>query len=250
MRQDNFYQSDIPVEAEKRFISPYRREERCTESGCGASIWLEECEYWLNGELVGKRSFEEDGSLAIERPFRHGKFHGRYYRWHIDAGLEYAAMYLNGKRHGNTYQWDEDGTLIGSSTFEHGTGYDLWWDRYWQANKPGFFLAEVMAYKDGRQHGFQWWLNEDQQSVWKEMHYWEGNWHGIWRMWDHDGILDPGYPKYFVCNNEVDRKTYVAASLKDPTLPAWREADQLAGRTFPEDLRQFLTRIDAENRKF
>ena len=54
---------------------------------------------------------------------------------------------------------------------KHGTGLDLWRCKKTRGNKR-VFLAEG-SIKEGKWHGFEWWLNEDQKSVYDEHPFWE-----------------------------------------------------------------------------
>jgi hypothetical protein len=80
-----------------------------------------------------------------------------------------AEPYFNGLPHGIAKQFD-NGKLIGTYTMKHGTGLDLWRG---VAEDGTIRLHEARYKKDGRWHGFEWWLNhEDQESCWQECHYW------------------------------------------------------------------------------
>ena len=228
------YQSSIPSETKEKFISAYISQQHCNGNGCGGAVWLEKREYWLQGKVVGIRYFEEDGTLAIETPLKDDKYHGTYYRFYETGTLEYALPYLHGKQHGQSCQWTPGGLLMGTSSFSHGTGYDLWWHPFMELDKPGFYLAEILPYKDGVPHGVEWWLNEDQQSVYIERYYREGNLHGIERWWDVDGHLREDYPNFYIHNNIVSQEEYISATHNDPTLPKFVENDQLPQRTFPD----------------
>ncbi len=48
----------------------------------------------------------------------------------------------------------------------HGTGVDLWRQKKNWGNGCTY-LSEARYIKDGKWHGFEWWLNEDQKSVWR-----------------------------------------------------------------------------------
>ena len=65
---------------------------------------------------------------------------------------------------------------------KRGTGLDLWWQEGYESGRA--YLAEARYVKDGKWHGFDWWLNEDQKSVWQERHFQSDQQHGIERSWN------------------------------------------------------------------
>ena len=79
-----------------------------------------------------------------------------------------------------------EGRLIGTYRMHRGTGLDLW---YRQREDGSIYLGEVHHLLEGRRHGFEWWINEDQETVYIERHWREGQLHGIWREWNAAGRL-------------------------------------------------------------
>ena len=64
----------------------------------------------------------------------------------------------------------------------HGTGLDLWRGVDPKEGIPRLYEARYL--KDGKWHGFEWWLNhEDQRSLCQESHFWNDRMHGIQRSW-------------------------------------------------------------------
>jgi hypothetical protein len=118
----------------------------------------------------------------------------------------------------------------------HGTGYDVW--RGQIADGP-VHVSEIHPMRDGLPHGFEWWLNEDQESVHEEKPWCEGKLHGVERFWV-GGKLRRGYPKYWVRDKAVQRRQYVSAARKDPTLPPFRLKDNSPRREFPPEIRRLL----------
>jgi hypothetical protein len=47
---------------------------------------------------------------------------------------------------------------------------------------------------NGRRHGFEWWLNQDEQSVYQERYWSDDEAHGIEREWDAQEHCDLGSP--------------------------------------------------------
>ena len=59
-------------------------------------------------------------------------------------------------------------------------------------------------------------------------------------MWI-DGIkLDPGYPKFHVNDEVVDKAAYIEKRKTDASLPEYRAADDGNEREFPEEVRKAM----------
>jgi len=201
---------------------------------------LQTVEYVLDGEVVGIRRFIQDGTMGSETPLKDGLVHGTmYYFDDIPDGVlkvTFAEPYRNGLAHGTAKQWSEDGKLIGTYTMKHGTGVDLWRHKSFLPGSA-YIVHEARHIKDGKWHGFEWWLEEDQKSVHQEAHFWENLQHGIRREWNSNGRLRRGYPQYWVNNERVSKRQYLSDCTKDPNLPPFREADNLPKRKFPPEVR-------------
>ena len=214
------YRSSIPKKAKERVLA--------TRSSTPKQSLAE---YILNGEVVGTRQFNENGVLEFECPLKNGVPHGTLY--HFENGVvTFAEHYSNGLAHGTAKQWSYDGELIGAYTMKHGTGLDLWrvknnWD------DGRVYLAEARFVKDGKWHGFEWWLDEDQKTAHDEHHFWENLQHGIQRSWNSQGRLRRGYPRYWVSNMRVTKRKYLRACANDSNLPLYREQDNSPARKFP-----------------
>lgn len=188
-------------------------------------------QYYLGDELVGERQFHESGEPEGEWPQKDGRLHGTVYRWDEPGVLLSAEPYREGLPHGVAKQW-HGGQLIGTYTMKRGTGVDLWW-QVWEGR---VYLSEVHYMEHGLLHGFDWWLNEDQRSLWSESHFFRGQPHGIEREWNEQGKLSRGYPKYWVEGRQVNKRQYLAASKRDKTLPAFRSVDDSPRRRFPPEV--------------
>jgi hypothetical protein len=114
----------------------------------------------------------------------------------------------------------------------HGTGIDLWWISF---ENGSTYLSEVRYLRAGKRHGFEWWLNEDGRSVWRESHFRDGRMHGIERSWNGQGRLRRGYPRYWVDDVRVTKRQYVRARVGDAALPPFREPDNRPQRRFPSE---------------
>jgi hypothetical protein len=122
--------------------------------------------YLVGRSIVGYRLFDTDGELLHDCGVRRGRRHGREYRLDFPGKLLSATAYYNGLEHGLARQWSDDGRVIGTYRMKNGTGADLWWQE--GLAKPGKpYLAEVHFMLKGHRHGFEWWLNEDQRSVYQ-----------------------------------------------------------------------------------
>jgi len=216
------YRPSIPKAARERVVATFID-----------GPWKYKAEYLLQGKVVGIRFFHRTGDVEYECPLRNGVKHGIEYRSDIPGKLLSAEPYLNGLPHGVARQWSDDGRLIGTYTMKHGTGLDLWWCG--PGENRSSYLSEARYLKGGKRHGFEWWLNEDQRSVWEERHFQESQMHGIERSWNQRGSLRRGYPRYWVNNRRVDKRQYLRECAKDPSLPRFRHIDNRPQRNFPPE---------------
>ena len=221
------YRSSIPKSAQERVVSSHK------SNGMKHRV-----DYIVDGKLVGFRQFNEEGEIEFERPLRDGLTHGTVYMFHGDINrsgeITFSEPHKNGLAHGTARQWSEhDGSLIGTYSMKHGTGLDLW--RNWSYVTKAEYLSEARYIKSGKWHGFEWWINED-QALNKENHFQEDLQHGILREWNASGKLRRGYPKYWVANVQVSKRKYLAACVKDASLPLFQEADNQPQRIFPPEV--------------
>lgn len=220
------YRSSIPKNAQEKVVATYRT---------GPQKYKVDCV--LGGKIVGLRSFDAEGHIESETPLKNGLVHGTVY--FFESGIvSFLEPYRNGFSHGTAKQWSEEGELLGTYTMKHGTGWDLWrCKETWGTGS--IYLSEARHYKEGKRHGFEWWLDfEDQSRVWQESHFLEGLSHGIERQWNSEGTLSRGYPKYWVKGQRVTKRQYISASSKDPTLPAFRLKDNKPKRDFPPEVKE------------
>ncbi len=195
------------------------------------------CEYRIGGKAVGRRVYSTQGQLILETPLRDSKKHGRELTWGDDGKLELVEPFYYGKIHGTAKQYDRGGRVIGTYQMVHGTGYDVWRNRY--SDGP-WYVSEIHSQRDGLLHGFVWWLEPDQQSVHDEKYWHDGKLHGIAREWNSAGRLRRGFPKYWVHDQAVTKRQYLAAARKDPTLPPFRLNDNRPRREFSPEIRRLL----------
>jgi hypothetical protein len=191
----------------------------------------------LDGRVVGQRAYTRDGRLVIETPLKDGKKHGREYVWEEDGALVSMEPYVDGKIHGVAKQYGRNGKIIGTYRLVHGTGFDIWRQ---EREDGSIYISEIHSLENGLPHGYEWWLNEDQQSVWYERHWYAGQYHGVEREWNSAGKLRSSYPKYWIRGEPVIKRHYVKAAHHDDTLPPFRESDNRPQRGFPPKLQRLL----------
>lgn len=205
-------------------------------------------EYLVGRSIVGYRLFDTDGELVLDCGVRRGRRHGREYRLDVPGKLLSATAYRNGLEHGLARQWSDDGRLIGTYRMRNGTGVDLWWQETWtKPRRP--YLAEVHFMVKGRRHGFEWWLNQDERSVYQERHWSDDEAHGIEREWDGAGTLRLGFPKFYVRGGRVTKRAYERERVHDSSLPPYQVEDDRPQRTFPHVIdRRLAIRTETSGR--
>ncbi len=135
--------------------------------------------------------------------------------------------------HGLAKQYGRNGKVIGTYRFVRGTGYDIWRHE----NEDGLIgISEIFSVREGALHGYEWWVNLDQCSVWHERHWQHGEHHGIERMWNQEGRFRKGYPKYWIRGRAVSKRTYLKSAERDKTLPEYREEENHPQRKFPAEI--------------
>lgn len=221
--------SDIPTGAVEQLVSEYRRE--------GGAIYYRIMDYLLNGVLVGQRSYAQNEQLVIETPLKNGEKHGREYTWDEDGNLSLIEPYLNGKIHGTAKQYGRHGQVIGTYSLRHGTGFDIWRD---ESEEGTISISEIHSLREGLPHGYEWWLRPKPHTVWHERHWEQGQYHGIERLWNWEGKLSRGYPKYWIRDQQVTKRQYLRAAQDDPTLPPFQLKENSPRRRFPPAIERLL----------
>jgi len=221
----------IPVGTTEREIQAYREQEGFT--------YFRVIECILNGEVVGWRAYDGEGTLRRETPLKDGKKHGREYIWDERGKLESVEPYVEGQLHGLAKQYNRSGKVLGSYRFVHGAGYDIW--RGERAD-GSVTISEIFSVQDSRLHGYEWWPRADQRSVWHERHWQQGQVHGIERMWNEKGKLKRGYPKYWIQGKAVRKRVYMRQAEKDKALPKYREKENRPQRRFPNEIEKLMSK--------
>ena len=192
--------------------------------------------YIKNGKVVGIRAFFETGEPETEWILHDGIMKD-HQDWDAPGILTFHQPFRNGLEHGTARQWNHNGKPLGSFTMKWGCGIDLWR----QENEDGsIFLAEVMYYKDGQAHGFDWFIDDNQRTVHIESHYQAGLLHGIRREWNPDGRLKRATPQYWVSGRRVTKRQYLKSSKTDEALPPYRKIDDRPKRIFPPEIAKHL----------
>jgi antitoxin component YwqK of YwqJK toxin-antitoxin module len=220
------YISSISVTAKERIVVTH-------DNGSKART-----QYTSGGKIVGVRLWDEEGNLELETPLQNQVKHGIEYSWDVPGIINFAEPFENGIVHGQARQWSDNGCLMGTYTMVLGTGIDLWRA---EREDGSIYLAEVLYLLNGQRHGFDWWLNEDQTSVYIERHWAHGQLHGIEREWNKNGRVCRGFPRYNVSGQQVTKRQYIAHCRKDQTLLAFDANDNQSQRVFPSEIARHLT---------
>ena len=224
------FKSCIPSNAKERLIQKYKKSKGC--------IWLEKRECSVGKNVVGYRCYDQNGLLVQETPVKNNLKHGIECTWYEDTGkIALLEPYSNGMVHGMAKQWDHNGDFLGSYALKYGTGCDIWRGR---REDGSIYVAEIMCFKQGKQHGYSWFFNENQTSVSYEHHFMNGFEHGIQRMWKARNKIFSEYPRYFIKGKRVTKPQYITASLKDRELPEFKAQDQKWDRRFSRDIERIL----------
>jgi hypothetical protein len=178
--------------------------------------------YYLDRKLIGHRSWDDEGNLAVEYAIRKKVKHGLFKSYHPNGAASWVTNFVDGKEHGTSRQYDETGKLIGTYRMRYGTGVDLWY-------LSSGVLSEERHIRNGKWNGYARWWDTD-QTVWEETHYLDDVEHGIKRAWNRGGRLRRGYPQYFVRGVRVTKCKHLLACSQDPSLPPYRHEDDIPRR--------------------
>ena len=188
--------------------------------------------YFMNGEKVGYREWNENGWLEFEYGMKNGKKHGREYCFHgFENGQPYEVTpYRNGRIHGTGKQWSDDGKVVISYKLINGTGLDLW------CGHTNDTLSEEHYYPKDGELGYHREWHFDEKSIWQEYFFSPGaGYHGIWREWNDKGKLRRGFPQYHLNDSRGTKRQYMKACESDATLPPYRQNDDRPYRKLPPE---------------
>ena len=213
------------MQKDRRIIPPKARQKVVRRYGNGSK---QVALYYVNRKLVGHRSWDEQGNLAVEYAIRDNLKHGPFRCYEPNGVVYWATTFVDGKKHGISRQYDEAGELIGTYRMRHGTGADLWY------HAPGE-LSEERYVRGGKWNGYErWWLSD--HTVFAETHFLDDVEHGIKREWNLRGRLRRGYPQYFIQGVKVTKRDYLRACQRDSSVPVYQERDDSPERTPPKPL--------------
>jgi len=133
-------------------------------------------EFWLDGELVGRACWDEDGRLVLAVGLRDGKPHGYQLEYHENGTVSYAEPFVDGLVHGWSKQYDPRGRLLLRCPFKHGTGTDYWCDVRGRLHEEHPMVGNKLSGTD------RWW-DDDQKRVYEESGFLENQRHGVSRRW-------------------------------------------------------------------
>lgn len=224
------FKSDIAPNVVEQTTREFRRD--------GGAIYHRLTACVLNGEVVGQRAYAENGQLVTETPLRNGRKHGREFQWEDDGRLLLVEPYVNGKVNGTAKQYGRNGSVIGTYNLRHGTGYDIW---RVEDEDGATHISEIHTLVDGLPHGYEWWLTTKPHIVRHELHWHEGEYHGIERQWNLANKLRRGFPRYWINGSRVTKRSYLRAAKTDHSLPPFRLQDNSPRRRFPSKIEQLFS---------
>ena len=222
--------SSIPPNIVETSVREYKQE--------GARGYHQVTSCLLNGILVGQRTYNQQGTMILETPMKDGFKHGWEFTWDDDGKLLLIEPYVKGKIHGTAKQYGKQGKVIGRYTFIHGTGFDIW--RQENEDKT-IFVSEIHSLQNGIPHGYEWHFASSGQELWHESYWCMGKIHGIERIWNIQGKLRRGYPKFYDLDQAVSKRTYLRLARNDRILPAYREEDNMPQRIFPPEIQELMS---------
>ena len=193
---------------------------------------------FVMGNFVGQRVYNHKGVLVLETSMKDGLKQGREISWDDDGNLLSIESYAKGKIHGTAKQYGHNGRLIGTYKMKHGTGFDIWRQ---EDEQSGVFVSEIHSLTDGLPNGYEWWFSSRQQDLMHERHWHLGKLHGIERVWNSNGRLSRGYPKFFIEDQTVSKQKYTKMALIDKTLPSFQEKDNLPYRKLPTGIKKLIS---------
>jgi antitoxin component YwqK of YwqJK toxin-antitoxin module len=184
----------MPLKQLRAIIPPDSRARVIARSSTGQKT---QAFYYRNGQKVGSRWWDDDGTLSMEYGMKGNLMHGPFRTFDSEGRLSHQSSYQFGKEHGLARQY-ANGKLIGSYRMKHGTGADLWY-------AYEGCVAEERYYQDGKLHGYERWWDVDNKTIHQESHFCMNLQHGILREWNSQGKLCRGFPQYFIQGRKVTR---------------------------------------------
>lgn len=211
------YKTSIPKRASEKIEASHPNGEKKSAS------------YFVKGEKVGHREWNDDGKLDFEYALRGGAKHGNEYQFYYKTEhvLE-VQPYRHGHCHGEGRQWADDGRLLVTWNLRQGVGLDLWCDTYTET------LAEEHYWPDSGEVGYTRLWNTDERTIFQEYFYKGGKgYHGIWREWNDNRRLRRGFPHFYINDEVVTKREYIRACKLDSSLVPYRTEDDDPHRKLP-----------------
>lgn len=170
--------------------------------------------------LLAQVAWNADGKLVWEKRMdSRGRAHGLEREFDDGGRAVWQVPWRHGLVHGTSRMFASDGRCIAESKFVDGVGVDLFLD------ESGACEYREMA--AGLRHGFERWAKSS--GLVREGHYKHGARNGVFREWL-NGVLEGGYPKYFVDDVEVSGGAYRNRRKRSQELPTDQRADDSAIR--------------------
>lgn len=183
----------------------------------------------VRSRSVARLIWELDGELLHEQPLdAKGKAHGLEIERRGGRGV-WCAQWSHGKQHGLVIQFDDRGRPALVTRYVAGRGTDIW--------MSCGQVSEAREMLDGRPHG--WARSGDPRYPHEEEHFYRGQRQGICRKWS-DGELCSGYPRFYLLDQPVSRRSYEVAQARDPSLPRYDERGDSNRRPMPAVVRDAL----------
>ena len=152
-----------------------------------------------------------EGFVLWECPFdRRGRRNGFEVSRFPNGAAEWQVRWVRGSMHGSAQQFDEGGRVLYRCRFHRGTGLDLW--------VQGSEIVELREVRNNERHGLERWGHP--RLPYEESFFLRGRRAGVFRRWNGLG-LEPGFPKFFVDDEEVATADYLRVRTRRRELPVF-----------------------------
>lgn len=175
-----------------------------------------------------------EGAVLWECPFdARGRRHGLECSRFENGATEWQVRWVRGSMHGTAQQVDEDGRALYRCKFDRGSGLDLW--------VQGTEIVELREIANNEPHGVERWGHP--RLPYEEGFFLRGKRSGVFRRWI-GADLEPGYPKFFIDDEEVSERDYLLARKRRVELPALVPAENRRARPVHRALKAVWLRND------
>jgi hypothetical protein len=174
-----------------------------------------------------------DGRVMHEQPLdRQGRAHGIEIERDDAGAVVWSATWVHGTMHGPLIQFDGHGTPLLITQFVRGRGTDLW--------MTCGRISEVRELLDGVRHGVERWGDPERPT--EEGYFAHGRRHGVFREWTSSGRLRRGFPRFYLDDARVTRRTYELALERDSSLRPYSAREDSNARAMPAAVREAIAR--------